>query len=132
MTDLKRKIFDDLDIPETPKTNDSISENIKKKKQMVHTQSVPLNFRKYLSSAYKVFEEETLIKIEGQQMKSHMGSMLDQCKVKQASQGDRLLLRLRHLLDYVPKSYKGWERSKMQKMFHRTPYVRHNFDNTYL
>lgn len=115
MADLKRKIFDDLDIPETPVD----IEKPQKKKQIVHTQSVPLNFRNYLSSAYKVFEEETLIKIEGQQMKSHMGSMLDQCKVKQASQGDRLLLRLRHLLDYVPKSYKGWERSKMQKLFHR-------------
>ena len=89
-----------------------------KKKQIV-TGSVPLNYGNYLSSAYKVFEEETLIKIEGQQMKSHMGSMLDQCKAKQASQGDKLMLRLRHLLDYVPKSYKGWERSKMQKMFHR-------------
>ena len=108
--------------PETPKPDDLISQAIsipkpKKKKQIEH--SIPLNYRNYLSSAYKVFEEETLIKIESKQMKSHMGSMLDQCKAKQASQGDKLMLRLRWLLDYVPKSYKGWERSKMQKTFHR-------------
>ena len=112
---LKRKIFDDLDIAETPKP----VEKPKKKVVSTNQQSMPLNYRGFLSAAYKVFEEETLIKIESQQMKSHMGSMLDQCKAKQASQGDKLMLRLRHLLDYVPKSYKGWERSKMQKMFHR-------------
>ena len=122
MNDLKRKMFADFDIPETPKSNDLISQAIsipkpKKKKQIEH--SIPLNYRNYLSSAYKIFEEETLIKIESKQMKSHMGSMLDQCKAKQASQGDKLMLRLRTLLDYVPKSYKGWERSKMQKLFHR-------------
>ena len=122
MNDLKRKMFADLDIPETPKPDDLISQAIsipkpKKKKQIEH--SIPLNYRNYLSSAYKVFEEETLIKIESKQMKSHMGSMLDQCKAKQASQGDKLMLRLRWLLDYVPKTYKGWERSKMQKTFHR-------------
>ena len=118
---LKRKIYDDLNIQETPKNNDLISQamvpQVKKAKQLEH--SIPLNYRKYLSSAYKIFEEETLIKIESKLMKSHMGSMLDQCKAKQASQGDKLMLRLRYLLDYVPKSYKGWERSKMQKLFHR-------------
>ena len=81
--------------------------------------SVPINYRKFLSSAFKVFEEETLINIETKQMKSHMNGMLDQCKAKKASQGDKLMLLLRQLLDYIPKSYKGWERSKMQKTFHR-------------
>ena len=123
INDLKRKIFDELDIPETPQTNDLIAQAMqppsKKKQTTVESHSIPLNYRNYLSSAYKVFEEETLIKIESKQMKSHIGSMLDQCKAKQASQGDKLMLRLRWLLDYVPKSYKGWERSKMQKTFHR-------------
>ena len=143
MTDLKRKIFDDFDIPETPKdflasvickqketcgnecnckntpiTKQIFSPPLKKKTTEQH-RSMPLNFRNYLGAAYKVFEEETLINIEAKQMKSHMGSMLDQCKQKQASQGDKLMLRLRWLLDYVPKTYKGWERSKMQKTFHR-------------
>jgi hypothetical protein len=123
INDLKRKIFDELDIPETPQTNDLIAQAMqppsKKKQTTVESHSIPLNYRNYLSSAYKVFEEETLIKIESKQMKSHIGSMLDQCKAKQASQGDKLMLRLRWLLDYVPKTYKGWERSKMQKTFHR-------------
>lgn len=127
INDLKRKMFDDLDVPETPKERDLLAIAMTgnsmlpppKKKQTDTMRSMPLNYRNYIASAYKVFEEETLIKIEARQMKSHMGSMLDQCKQKQASMGDKLMLRLRFLLDYVPKTYKGWERSKMQKTFHR-------------
>ena len=115
--DLKRKLFSQLDIPDTPSTQDP-TETPKKREKTEHA-SIPINYRKLLSAAYKVFEEETLINIEGKQMKSHINTMLDQCKTKTASQGDKLMLKLRKLLDYVPKSYKGWERSKMQKMFHR-------------
>ena len=117
MTDLRRKIFDDFDIPETPKDflasiickqkdtcgancncqKTPIKKNIfsppLKKKATEQHRSMPLNYRNYLGAAYKVFEEETLINIEAKQMKSHMGSMLDQCKQKQASQGDKLILR---------------------------------------
>ena len=120
MSDLKRKIFDDFDIPETPTTTPDSSKESPIKKQMTEEhRSIPLNYRNYIGSAFKVYEQETLIKIECRQMKTHMGSMLDQCKTKQASQGDKLMLRLRWLLDYVPKTYKNWERSKMQKTFHR-------------
>ena len=115
--DLKRKLFSQLDIPDTPSTQDP-TETPKKREKTEHA-SIPSNYRKLLSAAYKVFEEETLINIEGKQMKSHINTMLDQCKTKTASQGDKLMLKLRKLLDYVPKSYKGWERSKMQRMFHR-------------
>ena len=73
INDLKRKMFDDLDIPETPKPTDLISQAMsapKKKKQKEIEHSIPLNYRNYLGAAYKVFEEETLIKIESKQMKS--------------------------------------------------------------
>ena len=119
MADLKRKIFDDFDIPDTP-VGEPINESPPPKKKVTEDgRSMPLNYRNYLGAAYKVFEEETLIKIESRQMKSHMNNMLDQCKQKKASQGDKLMLKLRFLLDYIPKTYKGWERSKMQKTFHR-------------
>ena len=29
------------------------------------------------------------------------------------------VIKLKELLDYIPKSYHDWERSSMQKMFHR-------------
>ena len=120
MTDLKRKIFDDFDIPPTPVNSaPSSRESSAKKQETEEHRSIPLNYRNFLGAAYRVFEEETLVKIDGKEMNTHMGSMLNQCKQKQASQGDKLMLKLRGLLDYVPKTYKNWERSKMQKMFHR-------------
>lgn len=81
--------------------------------------SVPLNFRKLIITAYNVFEEETLIKLEDKQVKTHINNMLDGMKQKTAAKGDKLVLKLKELLDYIPKSYKGWQRSAMQKMFHR-------------
>jgi hypothetical protein len=80
---------------------------------------IPLNFRKLMTTAFGVYEEETLIGIESKQMKSHMNTMLDQCKVKKSAQGDKRILILKELLDHIPFTYAGWERSKMQKMFHR-------------
>ena len=96
-----------------------VENHLQKKQETEEHRSIPLNYRNFLGAAYRVFEEETLVKIDGKEMNTHMGSMLNQCKQKQASQGDKLMLKLRGLLDYVPKTYKNWERSKMQKMFHR-------------
>lgn len=70
-------------------------------------------------TAYQVYEEETLLAIEGKTMKSHLNTMLDGCKQKTGAKGDKLVLKLKELLDYIPMSYHDWERSAMQKMFHR-------------
>ena len=48
-----------------------------------------------------------------------MNSMLDGMKQKTGARGDKLVIMLKELLDYIPKSYKGWQRSAMQKNFHR-------------
>ena len=45
--------------------------------------------------------------------------MLDGMKVKTGARGDKLVIMLKELLDYIPKTYKGWQRSAMQKNFHR-------------
>lgn len=80
---------------------------------------MPLNFRKLLITAYNVFEEETMVKLEDKTCKTHMNSMLDGMKAKAVAKGDRLVQKLKELLDYIPKSYKGWTRSNMQKDFHK-------------
>lgn len=80
---------------------------------------MPLNFRKLLITAYNVFEEETMVKLEDKTCKTHMNSMLDGMKAKTVAKGDRLVQKLKELLDYIPKSYKGWTRSNMQKDFHK-------------
>jgi len=81
--------------------------------------SMALNFRKLIITAYQVFEEETLLKLEDKEIKTHMNSMLDGMKQKSGARGDKLVLKLKELLDYIPKSYHDWQRSAMQKMFHR-------------
>ena len=81
--------------------------------------SVPLNFRKLIITAFNVYEEETLIKLEDKQVKTHINDMLDGMKQRTAAKGDKLVLKLKELLDYIPKTYKGWQRSAMQKNFHR-------------
>jgi hypothetical protein len=81
--------------------------------------SVEINYRKLIITAYQVYEEETLAKIEDKQVKTHMNSMLDGMKQKTGARGDKLVIMLKELLDYIPKSYKGWQRSAMQKNFHR-------------
>ena len=86
---------------------------------LVNVNSIPLNFRKLIITAYQVYEEETLLSIEGKTMKSHLNTMLDGCKQKTGAKGDKLVIKLKELLDYIPKSYHDWERSSMQKMFHR-------------
>jgi len=86
---------------------------------IVSLESIPINYRRLITSAYTYYEQETLIELETTQPKTHMTNMLDQCKTKQAAQGDKRLLLLRELLDYIPRSYQDWERSVMQKMFHR-------------
>ena len=79
---------------------------------------VPIYFKDLLSTAYKVYEDETLHRIENKKMNNQLSHMLSQCKKKGISQGDKRLLKLKKLLDYIP-SCNGWERSKMQRMFHR-------------
>lgn len=81
--------------------------------------SIEINYRKLLITAYQVYEEETLAVIEDKQVKTHMNSMLDGMKQKTGARGDKLVIMLKELLDYIPKSYKGWQRSAMQKNFHR-------------
>lgn len=81
--------------------------------------AIPLNFRKLFITAFQVYEEETLIKLENKQVKTHMSNMLDGMKQKAAAKGDKLVLKLKELLDYIPKTYHDWTRSTMQKMFHR-------------
>ena len=81
--------------------------------------SMEINYRKLLITAYQVYEEETLAVIEDKQVKTHMNSMLDGMKQKTGARGDKLVIMLKELLDYIPKSYKGWQRSAMQKNFHR-------------
>ena len=80
---------------------------------------VEINYRKLIITAYQVYEEETLAVIEDKQVKTHMNSMLDGMKQKTGAKGDKLVIMLKELLDYIPKSYKGWQRSAMQKNFHR-------------
>lgn len=101
----KRKLFGDTNPTDTkPKNTDG---------------SVPINFRKYLASAYEVFEAQSLLRIDDNQMKTHLGDMLDTCKTKRVAEGDKLMIKMRKMLDYIPKTYKDWTRSKMQKDFHR-------------
>lgn len=78
-----------------------------------------LNFRKLIITAYQVYEEETLIKLENKHVKTHINTMLDGMKQKTGARGDKLVIMLKELLDYIPKTYKGWQRSAMQKNFHR-------------
>ena len=80
--------------------------------------SMEINYRKLLITAYQVYEEETLAVIEDKQVKTHMNSMLDGMKQKTGARGDKLVIMLKELLDYIPKTYKGWQRSAMQKNFH--------------
>jgi hypothetical protein len=79
----------------------------------------PLSFRSYIAAAYAFYEEEKLIALECRQPQTCIGAITTGTKKKQSAQGDKLMLKLKQLLDYVPKTYKNWERSKMQKMFHR-------------
>lgn len=76
--------------------------------------SVPLNFRKLLITAFKVYEEETLIRLDDKKVKTHMNTMLDGMKQKAAARGDKLIIKLKELLDYIPKTYHDWTRSTMQ------------------
>ena len=80
---------------------------------------MPLNYRKLIITAFHVFEEETLLKLEDKEVKTHMNSMLDGMKQKSGARGDKLVLKLKELLDYIPKTYHDWQRNAMQKMFHR-------------
>jgi len=80
---------------------------------------IDLNFRKLIITAYQVYEEETLLKLEDKNVKTHINSMLDGMKQKTGARGDKLVIMLKELLDYIPKTYKGWQRSAMQKNFHR-------------
>ena len=79
---------------------------------------VPIYFKSLLTTAYKVYEEEKLHSIKNKEMNGHVSSMLNQCKRRGISQGDKRLYKLKKLLDYIP-GCNGWERSKMQRMFHR-------------
>ena len=79
----------------------------------------PLSFRSYIAAAYAFYEEEKLIALECRQPQTCIGAITVGTKKKQSAQGDKLMLKLKQLLDYVPKTYKNWERSKMQKMFHK-------------
>lgn len=80
---------------------------------------IPINYRRLITTAYSFYEEETLVTLEARRPKSHLNNMLDQCKQKKSAQGDKRMLLLKELLDYVPKSYQDWTRSKMQVMFHK-------------
>ena len=84
-----------------------------------HLEPRPISFRSFLASAYSFYEEEKLIQLESRQPLTHIRTLTEGSKKKQAAQGDKLMLKLKKLLDYVPRSYKNWERSKMQKIFHR-------------
>ena len=90
-----------------------------KRQRSVNPDPKPLSFRSYLASAYSFFEEEKLIELESKQPQTCISAITEGSKKKQSAQGDKLMFKLKKLLDYVPKSYKGWERSKMQKIFHR-------------
>jgi len=79
----------------------------------------PLSFRSYLASAYSFYEEEKLIELDCSQPQTCVNAIVKGVKKKQTAQGDKLMLKLKKLLDYIPRSFKGWERSKMQKLFHR-------------
>lgn len=90
-----------------------------KRRKILKLDPKPLSFRSYLASAYTFYEEEKLIELESKQPRTCLGALTEGTKKKQSAQGDKLMFKLKKLLDYVPKSYKGWERSKMQKTFHR-------------
>lgn len=90
--------------------------------EALHTDELvarPISFRSFLAGAYGFYEEEKLIDLECKQPQTCIGALTEGSKKKQSAQGDKLMLRLKQLLDYIPLTYKGWERSKMQKMFHR-------------
>jgi len=103
-----RKIEDDEDIS-----------NSKHRETTISLGSKPISFRTFLASAYQFYEEEKLIKLESVQPQTCIGALTEGSKKKQSAQGDKLMLKLKMLLDYIPKTYKNWERSKMQKIFHR-------------
>ncbi len=90
-----------------------------KRRKILTLDPKPLSFRSYLASAYAFYEEEKLIELESKLPKTCLGALTEGTKKKQSAQGDKLMFKLKKLLEYVPKSYKGWERSKMQKIFHR-------------
>ena len=64
MSDLKRKLFDEFDVPETPVSTHTHAVVKKSKSQDENERSKQLNYRQFLSSAFKIYEEETLIQIE--------------------------------------------------------------------
>ena len=110
MPDIERLTYDE----DTPR-----SKRRKIEETTISLGSKPISFRTFLASAYGFYEEEKLIKLESVQPQTCIGALTEGSKKKQSAQGDKLMLKLKTLLDYVPKSYKNWERSKMQKIFHR-------------
>lgn len=79
----------------------------------------PLSFRSYLASAYHFYEEEKIADLQSKQPQTAIHAALRGSNKRQPAQGDKLMLELKKLLDLVPKSYKNWERSSMQKEFHK-------------
>jgi len=103
----------------TPKRTKSNTEEALVQSFKTTLDPLPISFRSYLASAFSFFEEEKLIALEGKQPQTCIGALTEGSKKKQSAQGDKLMFKLKKLLDYVPRSYKNWERSKMQKIFHR-------------
>ena len=110
MPDIERLTYDE----DTPR-----SKRRKIEETTISLGSKPISFRTFLASAYLFYEEEKLIKLESVQPQTCIGALTEGGKKKQSAQGDKLMLKLKMLLDYIPLTYKNWERSKMQKIFHR-------------
>lgn len=103
----------------TPSTNRKLTPFTPSSDDIKDVPSIEINYRKLIITAYQVYEEESMLKLEDKQVKTHMNSMLDGMKQKTGARGDKLVIMLKELLDYIPKTYKGWQRSAMQKNFHR-------------
>lgn len=115
MPDIERVTYDE----ETPRSKRHKPNEEEGLQTTIQLDAKPISFRTFLASAYQFYEEEKLIKLESVQPQTCIGALTEGSKKKQSAQGDKLMLKLKTLLDYVPKSYKNWERSKMQKIFHR-------------
>ena len=64
MTDLKRKIFDDFDIPPTPVNSaPSSRESSAKKQETEEHRSIPLNYRNFLGTGNKSKAYDTVSKM---------------------------------------------------------------------
>ena len=70
-----------------------------KRRKILTLDPKPLSFRSYLASAYAFYEEEKLIELESKLPKTCLGALTEGTKKKQSAQGDKLMFKLKKLLE---------------------------------